>query len=76
LTGCSYCGAEPTQPFSRAFDFPVCRACGVAQHDALERIAQEARPVTFKHGEDAEQKPDEIGPPPVPVGGSRQTRLG
>ena len=42
---CVYCGAEPSQPFSPYYDFPVCRSCGIAQHQALEQIAQMTRPV-------------------------------
>jgi hypothetical protein len=47
MSGCSLCGAEPTQPFSPDFDFPVCRACGIRQHEALERIARMVRPVRW-----------------------------
>lgn len=43
---CVYCGGLPTQPFTPEFDFPVCRSCGILQHEALERIAKMARPVS------------------------------
>jgi hypothetical protein len=50
MNGCVYCGSEPTQPFTADFEFPVCRACGIAQHEALERIAQMVRPVWRRSG--------------------------
>lgn len=52
LRPCAYCGRTPAQPFGvdpktgeTTFDVPVCRECGIAQHEALERIAQMVRPV-------------------------------
>lgn len=49
MTPCSYCGAEPTQPFTPKFDFPVCRSCGILQHEALDRIAQMVRAVRWTY---------------------------
>ena len=60
MTGCSYCGAEPTQPFSRDFDFRVCRACGIRQQEALERIAQMVRPLKWAAPADLSDEP--VGP--------------
>jgi hypothetical protein len=48
VSGCAICGAEPTQPFSEDFNYPVCRSCGIRQHEALERIAQMVRPLKWK----------------------------
>lgn len=54
MTGCVYDGKEPAQPFGVddetgevTFDMPVCRSCGVLQHEALERIAQMVRPMKW-----------------------------
>ena len=48
MTPCVYDGSEPSQPFSPDFDYPVCRRCGIRQHEALERIAQMVRPVRWR----------------------------
>ena len=53
---CSCCGATPSQPFSENFDFPVCRACGILQHQALERIAQMVRPMKWSAPEKFEDE--------------------
>jgi hypothetical protein len=45
VSGCVYCGTEPTQPFSPDYEFPVCRSCGIRQHEALSEIAQMVRPM-------------------------------
>ena len=44
---CAYCNAPAVQPFSEDFDIPVCRNCGLKQHEALERIAQMVRPMKW-----------------------------
>lgn len=44
---CVYDGKTPTQPFTEDFDFPVCRECGILQHEALERIAELHRPLKW-----------------------------